>query len=96
MYKLQGIKYAAPYALRFEKKYANTVLFERFNTATIINYGINSLVNFEGAPLVYGQQFEIGGNFGEVNYQQYNISFTVVDNTQPYEFYCLIILKNYT
>jgi hypothetical protein len=96
MYDLKSIIRAYNYGIRFIKKYENTVLFERFNTCTIINYGANSIVNFEGAPLVYGQAFEIGGNMGEVNFQQYNISFSVVDNTKPYTFYVLIVLKNYT
>ena len=96
MYHLGHLKTATNYALRFKKLYVNGVLFERFNTAVIINYGVNSVVNFEGAPLVYGQQFTIGGNYGEVNYQQYNISFDVVDSTKPHTFYVLIVLKNYT
>ncbi len=95
MNHLRTIDTTYKFALRFIKKYANTVLFEKFNTATIINYGENTIVNFEGAPLVFGQQFTIGGNFSEVNFQQYNISFEVVDNTKPYNFYALIILKNY-
>lgn len=96
MYQLKSLDHAYNYALRFKKIYVNGVLFERFNTAVIINYGVNSIVNFEGAPLVYGQQFTIGGNMGEVNYQQYNISFEVVDQANPHTFYALIILKNYT
>jgi hypothetical protein len=92
-YKLNKIVNTVEYRLRFLKFRANTVLFERFNTASIVNLSTNANVSFQGITLVPGQQFEIGGNFGEVNYQQYNIDF--IETGGAATFLCVVTLKNY-
>jgi hypothetical protein len=71
----------------------NFTVFEEVNDITIINQSATATLTVNNVVLVPGQQFNSGGNSGEINQQQYNCHFSTTDliNNQA-----LVLLKRYT
>jgi hypothetical protein len=67
-------------------------LFELVNDLAIINQSTNCNVYVDGVLLVPGQQFSAGGNYGEVNNQNYNVTIQDLGGGVPS---VLVLLKTY-
>jgi hypothetical protein len=68
-------------------------VFEEVNDISIINQSVASTLTVNNVILVPGQQFNSGGNVGELNQQQYNCHFSMIDLVNNN---CLVLLKRYT
>jgi hypothetical protein len=71
----------------------NFTIFEEVNDISIINQSSIATLTVNNVILVPGQQFNSGGNNGEVNEQQYNCFFSTTD---PANNQALVLLKRYT
>jgi hypothetical protein len=71
----------------------NFTVFEEVNDISIINQSQTATLTVNNVVLVPGQQFNSGGNFGEINHQQYNCHFSTTDTVNNQ---ALILLKRYT
>jgi len=64
---------------------------ENYNSLVFINYG-TSVVNIDAVVLQPNQQFEIGGNTGEITTQRFFVNF----GTSTTGNNCVIVRKRYT
>ena len=71
----------------------NFTIFEEVNDISIINQSLTATLTVNNVILVPGQQFNSGGNTGEINQQQYNCHFSTTDTTDNN---ALVLLKKYT
>lgn len=67
---------------------------EIVNDITFINQSQNANIYVNNTLLVPGQAFNAGGNFGEVNYQLYNVRF-VSNGGGAQVNSCVVLLKQY-
>jgi hypothetical protein len=76
------------------EKQKDFTIQELVNDITFINQSQNANIYVNNTLLVPGQAFDAGGNFGECNYQLYNVSFVYTGiGTQVNS--CVVLLKQY-
>jgi short-subunit dehydrogenase involved in D-alanine esterification of teichoic acids len=69
-------------------------LFELVNEVVIINQFTNANVIVNNVVLIPGQEFSSGGNYAEINNQQYNVTINLT-GALPLSGNVLVLLKRY-
>jgi hypothetical protein len=75
------------------KKEVDFAIKEMVNDMTFINQSDGYDLYINNTQIVPGQEFNIGGNYREINFQNYNCRF--VSNGAPVSKKCIILLKTY-
>lgn len=91
MYKI-GNQHLLEYRVEFKPYYASFVLQELVNDLTIINQNATGNIKVNNTVLIPGQEFNAGGNQGEINNQTYTVN---VDPTAT-DVLVMVLLKRYT
>lgn len=91
MYGSKGIRLLEFYTSSRQYK-VDFNIYELVNDIAIINQSVNCNVFVDGVLIVPGQQFSAGGNYGEVNFQNYNVKIQDLGSGTPN---VLVLLKTY-
>ena len=75
-------------------KNQNFAIKEMVNDMTFENQSDNSNLYINNTKLVPGQAFNIGGNYREINYQNYNCRFEYTGTGTEVR-KCVVLLKTY-
>jgi len=92
MYVANNNKTLLEYFIEVRPYYASFVLKELVNDLTIINQNATGNITVNNIVLIPGQEFNSGGNNGEIN----NQTFTVNVDAAATNVQVMVLLKRYT
>ena len=92
MFTVNGLR-LIEYNISELKKEVDFAIKEQVNDMTFINQSDGYDLYVNNTKIVPGQEFNTGGNYGEINFQNYNCRF--VSNGAPVQRTCVILLKTY-
>ena len=70
-------------------------IFEKVNNIVVVNQSLGYNVLCNNALIVPGQSYSIGGNSGEFNHQNLQVTFEKIVPSDSYNPLALAILKRY-